>query len=208
MTTITDAFKQRLQERIADLERETSVEFVPVFLDRSADYRSVSAGLLLLACGLAYGLTHFALGLPYGAQLAVFAAVALGGYLLLDRTEVWSRCVPASVRHAAVEDAAYRHFLSEEVFATRARSGVLILVSAFEQAVFVLADKGLQAAVPAETWAELGADLARDFDRHQPGESFFKALDELTKRLKSQFPPCSDNPNELGDHLRGPKNNT
>jgi putative membrane protein len=206
MDSKTSEFKVRLEEQISTLERETSVEFVPVFLESSSDYtgtRCFTAALAAVAALAA--LRGFELNLNQWLESLVLFAVGLPFFFLIHRVPGFARCIPGPFKRKAVETAAREIFIEEEVFATRERSGVLILVSLFEHAVYVLADKGVQAKAAPEAWAQLGTLLADDFDHKQPGASFFQALSALTEKLKGDFPPSPENPNELSDHLRRPK---
>lgn len=112
------------------------------------------------------------------------------------------RITPRKYILNAVQMAAHMAFLQYEVFATKERTGVLIFVSEWEQAVFVLADKGLLNHIPSSEWADLGAELAKDFESLGTKNTFLSALDRISERLGRHFPPAPQNANELPDDVR------
>ena len=130
------------------------------------------------------------------------ATVALGFFIISEFPFLLRPLLPAFLRRTALEKKSREIFIREKVFSTRERTGLLIVVSLLERAVYILADQGLLAKVPESEWATLAQKLAADFDHHDPGASFFEALQALTDRLKKDFPPRADNPDELSNKLR------
>lgn len=196
-------FLDVVRGRIQELERKTSVEFVPVMVERSATYAWVS-GLVFVVFFIVTNelLLWLSVDLTSWQRLPMsFSAGALLG-LLSNRTSICRWIVSPHEMNEEVEEMAHRVFLKEEVFATKARSGLLLLVSKLERKVFLLADKGLLAVMPGDYWKDLGMRLAADFNAKKPGETFLSALNELAPQLSEKFPPASENLNELSDHVR------
>ena len=94
--------------------------------------------------------------------------------------------------------AAHAAFHEEAVHGTRGRTGVLVYVSALEDAVVVLPDGGVEAHVPG---AELAAiRWGEGADRAAPGslEAFLAGLEALGAVLAAHVPPLEgDNPDEI-----------
>jgi len=150
--TLTEQERQQLDRRIADAEKRTGAQIVLAVVERSDVYAELpwkafalgtaGAGLAVTALDLLRPGWHSstAVLLAVTATLIVGAACALAcvslpgfAHLFLDahRAEVESRQYAESL------------FLSREVFATRGRRGILLLVSLFERQVIMLPDTGL-----------------------------------------------------------------
>ena len=74
--------------------------------------------------------------------------------------------VPRRLRYRRAHDNALKQFLARNVHITTARTGVLIFVSLAERYAEVVADSGINAKVPQETWNDIVADLVA---HAQPG---------------------------------------
>lgn len=195
-------FESQIRARIEAYEKRTSLEFVPVLIPRARSYaRDLFPYLLSASLALAW----VGLVLPHPewshyTTLASFILFTLG-FVALKIPTCLRRLVSQRAKQIAVATRARELFLEEEIFQTKNRTGVLILVSEFERAVFLLADKGLLAKVPAPRWQELGTLLASNFSEASPGASFIAALDQLVTECEKHFPP-DDSGNELRDHVR------
>lgn len=199
---MTEEFKA-VEDKITELEKQSSVEFVPVFLEQADGYTALRQSyfwfsyvvvLFILQSCLAAELLIWTYALALPVSFAVFALSSKSWALRL--------LVPKAYQQHKVEETALKVFAQEEVFATRDRTGVLILISKMEKSVFILGDKGLNSKVDPKEWSDLGQSLAKDFDQHRSGDSFLKALDGLIQRLKSDFPPRNDDSNELHNKVR------
>jgi len=144
--------RQQLDQRVADAEKRTGTQIVLAVIGRSDVYAELPwkafalgaavAGLVVTVLDLMrpgwHASTEVLLAvmatLVAGAACAL-ACVSLPGFarLFLDahRAEVETRQYAESL------------FLSREVFATRGRTGILLLVSLFERQVIMLPDTGL-----------------------------------------------------------------
>lgn len=197
-------FMSKVRSRIAEYEKRTSVEFVPVLVGSSSTYSAERAvfGVVGAYLFLLVGLFFFPWSWPWLAASSVGVLAAI--WAMSHVPSLFRLMVAKSQRNREVEEAAFRAFISEEVFSTAHRTGVLIFISELEKAVFILADVGLRERVKDHEWRDLAHGLARDFSKKSSGETFLLALDELMKRLEKDFPPSEQNPNELADHVRSP----
>jgi putative membrane protein len=149
---LTEQERQQLDRRIADVEKRTGAQIVLAVVKRSDVYAELpwkafalgtaGTGLVVTVLDLLRSGWHSSAAvllamtatLIAGAACAL-ACVSLPGFarLFLDahRAEVETRQYAESL------------FLSREVFATRGRTGVLLLVSLFERKVIILPDSGL-----------------------------------------------------------------
>jgi len=200
---MTKKNRDAIEDKIRMIERKSSVEYVTCFVAQSSNYASYRGLLAGFAAFFALAsFRFFAFDVSVLVEFAVASLVAVLVFWVTNIPLVLSTLLPPALKQAEVLEAAHGTFLREEVFATRERTGVLVFVSELEQAVFVLADKGLRAKVKDAEWAELAQRLAQDLRRDDPGPTFLEALDSLSTRLATDFPPSADNPNELSDHMR------
>jgi len=188
----------RIERAVGECEERTSVEFVLAFARQSGRYGDVDlrAGLIVAAVTLVVMIVA-----PFGfAPWALPVDLALTFFLgwLASRKLPPIRRVLCSKRRR-VEQArldAEASVVRQGVFHTRDRTGLLIYVSWFERRVEIIADVGIQAAVPRPAWnlaaAKLRASAFADFPA-----PFIAALCEMADLLGRHLPPVGDNPNEI-----------
>lgn len=202
-TSLSTECKTRIENKVRELEKISSVEFVPVMSKQSSHYLPFRFALSLLCSLVALSFFHWkawsisslgSIGLSIGFGLLCFG--------LLSLKKILSTALPEQLKHEEVEEAARLKFLEHEVFATPQRSGVLIYISELEQSVYLLADKGIAAQISRDEITQLGETLAQDLGKNGSAETFLKALEELSTKLAPKFPPGPSNNNELGDHVR------
>ncbi|MEJ2699970.1 MAG: TPM domain-containing protein, partial [Desulfuromonadales bacterium] len=153
----TDQEKQRIEAAVREAEKRTSGEIVPMVVDAAYHYPSaeiLGAGLFALALGVilswAFGGSSVWIFLPVFA-LAYFPFKMLIRYLLPLKRRLLH---PAEIA-AEVEEKALVSFLEKGLHHTRDHTGVLILICLLERRVHVLADRGINAVVPPDTWKEI-----------------------------------------------------
>lgn len=198
-------FIEAVTRTVGTIEKSTTAEVVVVAATRSAPWLGRSIGAGAAAAWLAYLLAnllplHFeplllALELPL-LGLAVGAAVHRFPRLLAP-------LISSSAATDAVAQAASAAFHDEVVHGTRARTGVLIYVSAVEQRVAVRADGGVEAAVPPGVWATLPWCGSPSAPGPEHLDAFLTGLDTLGRALAEHLPANEDdNPDELPDAPR------
>jgi len=204
MSKLTDRFKQQIEDLISHIEQKSALEIVPVIIKRSSDYFAWRFFLSLLS-GIVCLFICF-LTASWGIETAhwlLSLAVSITVWFLLFWSPLLRPLLPRRVYQEAVQDEAAQWFLKEEVFNTKSRTGLLIFISEFERAAFILADKGLLKVLPESRWALLGKQLADDFSQMSAGESFLKALEQIDRELSSHFPFSGEDKNELSNRVRG-----
>jgi putative membrane protein len=201
MKTLTDADRSRIGAAIRTAETKTSGEIFCVMARQSADYRLVPvAWAALAALALPFALLHLTqwpARLIYIAQLAAFIAVALA----LSWRALRLRVVPRWLKNRYAHEEAMRQFSAQGLDRTEARTGVLIFVSAAEHYAAVIADVGINAKVPQQTWDDVIADLVAAMSRGDVADGFIAAIETSGAVLAQHFPPGALNPNELCDKL-------
>lgn len=150
--TLNDEERGRLDQRIAAAENRTGVQIVLAVVERSDAYAELpwkafalgasGAGLLVLMMNLLWPLA-----LPIQAVLlaiVIMLAAGAGLALLCVFVPDFARLFLQAHR-AETETKQYAEslFLSKQLFATRERKAVLLLISLFERRIVVLPDAGL-----------------------------------------------------------------
>ncbi|HQP43978.1 MAG TPA: hypothetical protein PLV66_09905, partial [Thermoanaerobaculales bacterium] len=168
--TISELFSEADLEAIkratAEAERATSGEIVPYLVERIDDHaearwRTATIGALVAA--LTAGAVHAFVGFwsGYGVAwitLPVLAGAGLG-YLIGGAGPVTRWLMPDDALDVMALRRAEAAFLEEQVFRTRSRTGILIFLALFEHRAVILADRGINRAVPPGVWQELVEEL-------------------------------------------------
>ncbi len=196
-------FDQWLTESIRKFEAKTSIEVVPLSVERVSKYRKERA-LLALLCGWGlYALLNFKPIFWSELPIPFIISLALSG-LIYGLTH-WGFCLrlflPDVLFRQKIESFARHRFFEQELFKTQARNGILIVVAHAEHSVYVFADRGFEGLVPESYWAELGELLAKDFASKSTESRFIEALKDFELRLAPKFPASPNNPNELPDSI-------
>lgn len=188
-------------------EQKSAGEIVPLLVEAVDEHPEAvwkAAALGAVAAGAAAALLRPLLP-GWGAAPLWLALPALAGALL---GALAGRAVPGLARwligarrlDQRVDACAAEAFLRHELFHTRDRSGILILIALFEHRVRILADQGIHAAVPGETWTRLAAETAAAMRRGSVGEALRAAVERCGELLAEHGPRRrADDANELPD---------
>jgi putative membrane protein len=195
--------ERRISEAITSAERATSGEIVVVVAAHSDGYFYVPPLVgAIVALFVPWVLIYFStLGLVsiYLVQLAVFAIVS--ALLLLLPMRIRSALVPSGFKRMHAHRRAVEQFLVQSLHTTAGRTGVLLFVSVAERHAEIIADKGIDARVPAGTWKKVIGDLTAAIGEGRSADGFVGAIAAIGAHLARYFPPDDRDPNELPDHL-------
>ncbi|HKO90334.1 MAG TPA: hypothetical protein VJU61_04235, partial [Polyangiaceae bacterium] len=122
----------------------------------------------------------------------------VGGWLVSRVAALRRWLTPRAWQREAVLGAARALFVERRIGETRDRSGVLVYMSQLERQVVVLADRGVQQAVPNEEWVRLREGLARAL-LEQDGTGAARQLEAFALVAHAAMPRRSDDLNELSD---------
>ncbi len=141
-----------MDRRIAEAEKRTGAQIVVAVIHRSDSYSELPWKAFALGVSVA-GLLVFIFDLlwpGWNSQTTVLISVAtilaagiISALLSLYIPEFARLFLVAHRAEAEVRQYAESLFLSHELFATRRRTGILLLVSLFERQVILLPDTGL-----------------------------------------------------------------
>jgi putative membrane protein len=203
--------RERIQRAVQQAERGTGGEIVPVVVARSDGYYETAwrcaafgGAIALLALAVAQRFSGFwmPLGLTGVALVAIIAAAAIGAAVAFipSLTRIFSSQALQTRRTA---QRAMEAFVSEEVFNTRERTGILIFLSLLERRVVILGDSGINSKVAQGEWEGVVSTITAGIRSGRPADAVIEAIGacgELLAHHGVALPP--DDTNELGDSLR------
>ncbi len=191
---LTPAEANPIAVRIAAIEARTGVQVVTAIVGRSARYpearwKAFALGVAIAALiVVAFGFLRPEWGGGGAAFEAIVVTLAAGITCALVATYV-ERCERLFVRHnraeAEVRQYAQGLFLAKGLFATPARTAVLIVVSLLERVVVVHADRGFDERIAATEWESVVAPMTsmlRSGQRAAAVEAGLTALEHVLVR--------------------------
>lgn len=202
MAFISDSDRLRIAEAIRKVESRTSGELVTVIAREADDYYYIPtlwaalSALLLPALVTLLSLQHTLLD-GYSAQVALFFAAAL----LCRIPAIKYRLIPRAVKQQRAARLAREQFLQQNLHHTEGRTGVMLFVSVAEHYVEVIADKGINDAVPAGSWDWVVADFVARVKAGNIADGFISAVEACGEHLVHHFPVQEGDRNELPNHL-------
>jgi len=182
----------RIQAAAERLEARTGVQVLTAVIGKADHYPEVPWKAFALATALAVLAlaARTLLDPPWFAPVhaAADAVIAIGvgllGALLALLVPALARRLAGSARlQGEVEQFARAFFLERELYATRARSGVLLLVSCFERKLVVLPDTGLAVRLGEAELAPVIAAMRAPLARGARAEALLVGLAALEAAL-------------------------
>lgn len=201
----------RIKAAVKQAEDKISGEIVPVFVERSGSYAIANyrGGLVLgaLVFVIIVILDRYVPSLAIYDPLFIFLLVVLGGMLGALVTNYLDpvKRIMLSQSHLdqATRKRAENAFLTEEVFNTRHRTGIMIFVSFFEHEVMVIADRGISKVVDQKEWDTLVKNIIAKIRIGKVAEGMEAAILRCGEiLLEKGFLKTPDDINELRDDLR------
>lgn len=207
----TDSDLEAVRIAVAEAEARTSGEIVPYVVDSSDSYpgalwKGIALGAFagpLVAEGI-YFLGDFWGGLlPLWIALPAAAGGAVG-FLLTNFIPTVKRWMAGDdMLDLRTRQRAEMAFVEQEVFRTRERTGILLLVSLFEHRVVVLGDSGINQKVEQGQWDGIVQTVVGGIRAGRPGEALATAIRQCGELLERHgISRQADDRNELPDDLR------
>ncbi len=205
------ADRDRIASAVREAEKRTSGEIVPYVVAHSDHYEEAEwrAGVLLgaltfTALVVIQKFTNIWLQLDLAwAGITALGAGAVGMLLV--------KFIPAMKRffagHAMIElrvsQRAAEAFITEEVFHTHNRTGVLIFVSLLERRVLVVGDSGINAKVRKEDWHGIVHTVVASIREGKTADGIIEAVRKCGALLeKHGLHHLRSDKDELPDSLR------
>jgi len=205
---LNESEQHAINARVRHVETRTGVQVVTAIVGKSDSYAELPWKAFALGTAIA-GLAVVATavirpGWVTAHTVLVSTTVMLGAGVALALAAVampwFARLFLTAVRRdVEVRQQAQSLFLAHELFRTRARTGVLVLVSLFEHAVEILPDTGLRGRVSDADWSGVVARLTSGLGAGQPAQALMDGLEAVEDLLAARgFEPTADG-NELPD---------
>jgi putative membrane protein len=203
MPSFNEAARARIEAAIAEAEARSAGELIVTSVPASDTYSDVrllyAAALALSGSALAHLLWP---AWPLSGLLWLEIGVAALGFFVLGAGPLVRLLVPAVRIEHCVQRRARDAFLQHALFATRDRSGVLILISELEHRVVILGDAGIHARLPDGAWQAHVDRIVSGFRSGDPESAVCTVISELGAVLAAHFPARTDDTNELPNALQ------
>jgi putative membrane protein len=202
MIEITQADRDKVSQAVLEAEKHTTGEIVPMIVAQSDDYSGARWRLAVAGALFAGFLAYFFLGdydsvwILYAQIPGLYLGYALGNVGAILRPFMLSDKIDEEVNQRALQ-AFYEHRLHH----TQDRTAILIMVSLLEHRVEILADAGINAKVPKDTWQTIVNDMIASIKTNDLSEGICIAVRECGDILAKDFPGQHDNPDELSNKL-------
>lgn len=195
---------ERALEITTKIESSSSVEVVVVGQDFSGSYRDCRLSIAILASWITMGTVVLVPWEIHDYLLLPLAAVGfLMGWLASGSWDMVRRFASKERRKQQVEDAAKVAFHSQNVRATKDRTGLLVFFSDFEQMAYVIADYGIQAQLSDSVWQPINQpsnpEKNPQVGHKSWADNYFDELEKIQPRLAEALPRAADDVNELPD---------
>lgn len=198
----TDAQRARILEAVAETERSTGAEIVPVVVLTSSSYpagyvRGLSAWV---AAGSLVGLGgSLALASPWYVFLGAIVAGVLFWGLSIHSPSIRYRFLKAGEKTTATLTAAQAMYYRQGLCRTIDSTGVLVYLSLMEKRAWVLADKGILARYPADRWNDIAVRMNKMIEIGDSYRALLEGLECIGRLLDGEIPRRDDDINELPD---------
>lgn len=194
--------------RVAALERARGVEVVTVSIAKADLYPELpwragalaaSVAALVVAIGDVMR-PDWATSTTLLLALATVMLSGAGAALLVVFVRPLARLFLSPLRaEAETRQYAHAYFLDRQLFRTRRRNGILILVARFEHRVELVADIGFDGRVAAGEWGSVIAPMVPLLREHRADDAIAAGLDALDALLASKGFSGNGGANELPD---------
>lgn len=200
----------RIESAVKDAESRTSGEIVPYVVEQSDVYEEAewrAAALLgaisLTAFAAVHRFTSQWLPLDF-AETALVTIIAAGaGAMLVRFVPPIKRLFAGKHMDRRVHQRAAEAFISEEVFDTRDRTGILIFISLLEHRVVVIGDAGINLKVQPSEWSDVVTTVVDGIRKGKAVDGLVEAIRKCGVLLQKEgIKIRPDDSDELPDNLR------
>ncbi len=202
MYTISRDIKDKIQQAIESVEKQTSSELVAVVSQKSGEYLYISVLLasviaLLLPFGIFFFLPDIDALTIYGVQLLAFMLLLL----ILSIPAVLRFILPKSFFIKAAKLKAYETFDLLGLYKTSNHQGVMIFVSLYEHAIEIIADSGINTKIDDALWKKTIDNFVKAIHDDQFEDGYLRAIHEISTLLIQHFPIEKGDKDELPNTL-------
>ncbi len=206
---LTDTDRSLLDRRIAETEKQTRAQIVLASVLRSDSYAEIPWKAFAIGVSLAslimIFLDLFVIGWITNSLILSSLAVIMATGAIFALLSV---LIPGfgklflSPQRKETETMQYAEslFLSNELFSTEDRRGILILVSQFERQVVILPDKGVRDLLNTEVLEVVISIMTRHLRRNELRQAMEAGLEGIHSALGFEVPDWEDR-NELSNEI-------
>ena len=202
MIHLTQSERDRISQAVLEAEKLTTGEIVPMIVAQSDDYPGARWRLAIVIALLFGFLAYFFLDDFDPAWIlwvqipGLYIGYSLGTFGVVLRPFLASSKIDEEVHQRALQA-----FFSRDLHATKDRTGILVMASLLERRAEILADTGINAKVPLDTWQEILNDMTGKIKSGDLTEGICTAVRECGEVLAKDFPGTHDNPNEISNKI-------
>ncbi|MEP0821614.1 MAG: hypothetical protein HRF44_02065 [Ignavibacterium sp.] len=175
---------ERISRAVKEAEKRTSGEIVPYFVERSDGYDvaawrggALFASIAIVAIALLHLFTETWHGLgPLEIGIITLGALGLGVFITHQVAPLKRLLAGNDLLELRVAQRAAQAFISEEVFKTRDRTGILLFLSLLEHKVLVVGDSGISARVEQSEWEDVVETITRGIRTGKPADGLIEAI--------------------------------
>lgn len=200
---LDNAFRADAGRAIAQIESQSHAEVVLVVKERANRYAEypLGAGVALAFAALTYFRFAPAFFEDWMVYAGTVAAFVLGAAVPAAAPGLLRLLVGRKRLAKSAEILARACFQKGGIHHTRDKTGVLIFVAVLERQVAIIADRGVELAVPPGEWAEIRQGFNAIFRAENPAAALLARLESLQAFFGRHLPQVEDDTNELPDHL-------
>ncbi|MGA9117768.1 MAG: TPM domain-containing protein [Bacteroidota bacterium] len=202
---------QRIKAAVQEAELKTSGEIVPYVVDRSGEYEeaqwkgaAMTSALILALFVLYHASSFWWIPLTYAQMASVVLVMGFAAFFFVKWNPAAQRLLAG---HRLIErrvgQRAAEAFVSEEVFQTKERTGILLFLSLVEHRVLVMGDSGINAKVKQEEWTGIVERIVAGIRSGKPADGLIDGIRRCGELLQQHgVARRSDDKDELPDSLR------
>jgi putative membrane protein len=202
MSLLSADDEQRIEAKIAEIERRTAGEIVVAVVARSGEYalgRAAVAFAAALCAALA--LFEFRPDLPPEWGLLLELVVALAAYWLLGIGGLERLLVPPRVADARVSSRAFSLFAERGIHRTVHHTGILVFLSELEHRVVILGDVTIHERLGQQGWQAHVDHIVQAIRRGDASRGILEVLERLGDVLAELVPAGAMNADELPNRV-------
>ncbi|MFC2133438.1 TPM domain-containing protein [Bacteroidota bacterium] len=207
----SDADFEEIKQKVKEAESQISGEIVPVIVEKCdsynvAVYRAAIAGIFIAFITLIIidrYIPEFAIYDPVWYFIFAAAGGSTAALLTYFISPMQRLFLGDKIIDRTTQQHAELFFISEQVFNTRQRTGILIFIALWERKVIIRADTGISSVVNQEKWDDLIQIILTSIKKETILRGILSAIEKCGSIVKEHgFHISPDDENELSNELR------
>jgi putative membrane protein len=197
---LSESDAQRIEALVDAVESHTSAEIVVIEAAACGAWAAQRAWLAGGALLLGSFALHFACpALPATWLLVLQAVLAPLAWWGAGHPRALSHVIPVDAAAAAVDARARQLFAERGLYGTRARTGILILISDLERRVSILADTGVSAQLDPDEWRRDVEAITDAIRSGRAAAGIAGVVEQLGEKLAVALPRADEDADEISD---------